>query len=199
MNLAELPDEYGLSSDSLRGSHEHIAHTLVNASGQMDPFTRREVSRGPLSTNELRTLHSAGVFVDENGDQISDPADILVTLPGNPVQGFVPVGGIPTQGVNAPTAPVSYTPEQFVQLMRNSGMTVSFGEGVPTDTPATREPQDVPVAAPFGGEFVAPDVEESRRHVRTRTPESVKPTPPSASASVGDSDDDGEGSDDSLD
>lgn len=157
MNYAELPDEYGLSQDSLRGSADQIQHDLVGVEDRTDPFTRRPVTRGPLSRNELLALHSAGRYVDENGEPLRDPSQLLVNPPIGALTVAPVTGGHQTLPGDAPGAPTRYTPEEFVAMMRESGMTVSMGDdrlrNIPTTVP---EGSQKPVSDPIVASQTAP-------------------------------------------
>jgi hypothetical protein len=117
----ELPDEYGLSSDSLRGSTQMIRTDIVgiNDDNRRDPYTGNKLSRLPLSLNERRALHAVGQFVDEDGQQIDgvtgNPKDMHPDVLAYPlpvsantypsasatVQLFAPPIGAPTPAVAA--------------------------------------------------------------------------------------------------
>jgi hypothetical protein len=76
---ADLPDEYGLSSDSLRGSHQFIQPHLVDSDG-IDPLTGRPNPRVSLSRNEVRALENVGILVDENGYE-REPEPVVAVAP----------------------------------------------------------------------------------------------------------------------
>lgn len=120
----EIPDEYGLSSDSMRGSHQFIQPHQVGADGPL--------ARLPLSANEIRALEDKGILVDADGYErepepvIPPPPPMVVRMrtrpdeaPGKTVfdpatandpnraylpsedRGYIP----PTQGAARPSTP----------------------------------------------------------------------------------------------
>jgi len=129
--MIEIPDEHGLSSDSLRGSHQFIRPDLVDSDGTRDPLTNRPNGRAPLSTNEIRALENVGILVDENGyEREPEPVEAIApvpvtaprvrnrdnapakqTNPPPPVQipvddSTVPIDQDPTPRTNAPAEPI---------------------------------------------------------------------------------------------
>lgn len=80
--LKNLPDEYGLSPDSLRGSHQFVRPDLVDSQDSKDPLTGRPNPRATLSVNEVAALENAGILVDENGyERKPEPAPQLAPIP----------------------------------------------------------------------------------------------------------------------
>jgi hypothetical protein len=73
--MVEIPDEYGLSSDSLRGSVMHIRPDLVGAdpNQRRDPYTGQGLTREPLSMNERVALRTIGTYVDQDGNREEPP------------------------------------------------------------------------------------------------------------------------------
>lgn len=112
--MNEIPDESGLSSDSLRGSVHLIRVDLIGADPQarIDPNTGRGLTRGPLTANEKLALHTAGYLVDENGQPLE--GEDLNTVPSafrpipqpQPMQTF----GIPGMTPVAPNTGGPVTP-----------------------------------------------------------------------------------------
>lgn len=78
--MVEIPDEYGLSSDSLRGSTQHIRPDLIAAVGRVSPDTGNPLMRAPLSRNEIIALRGVGLLVDENGYEVK-PEPVAVVAP----------------------------------------------------------------------------------------------------------------------
>lgn len=160
--MDEIPDEYGLSSDSLRGSHTFVQPHQVGADGPN--------ARLPLSRNEIRALQDKGILVDADGYErepepvIAPPPPMVVrmrTRPGEPVgedvkgnpvkntflpsddRGYIP----PTQGQARPSAS-SPTPQTQTAVEQPSQGVVRpdgpvFGS-VPTIPPYGTPQSDIP-------------------------------------------------------
>ena len=114
--MVEIPDENGLSSDSLRGSHQYIRPDLVDASDSRDPLTGRPNPRAKLSVNEIRALEDVGVLVDENGyerepEPVEQAAPIPLTQPRVRAQDRKPVETTePTPPIQVPASESDDTP-----------------------------------------------------------------------------------------
>lgn len=80
--MNEIPDEHGLSSDSMRGTHHFIRPDLVGAQDSKDPMTGRPNSRAKLSANEIYTLEAAGMLVDADGyEREPEPVEQVAPQP----------------------------------------------------------------------------------------------------------------------
>lgn len=80
--MNEIPDEHGLSSDSMRGTHHFIRPDLVGAQDSKDPMTGRPNSRATLSANEIYTLEAAGMLVDADGyEREPEPVEQVAPQP----------------------------------------------------------------------------------------------------------------------
>jgi len=78
----EIPDEHGLSSDSLRGSHQFVRPDLVDSQDSKDPLTGRPNGREKLSANEVLALEQVGILVDENGyEREPEPTPQVAPVP----------------------------------------------------------------------------------------------------------------------
>lgn len=76
-----LVDDNGLSSDSMRGSAQHIAVHLVGGTNRDPNNTNNVLTRDPLSAAEREVLRQNGTFVDENGNGIDDREEIAAMAP----------------------------------------------------------------------------------------------------------------------
>lgn len=80
--MIEIPDANGLSSDSLRGSTQHIRPDLIGATGRVSPDTGQPLTRDPLSASEILALRGVGLLVDENGYEVKpEPITIVAPIP----------------------------------------------------------------------------------------------------------------------
>lgn len=145
----EIPDEYGLSSDSLRGSHQFVRADLVDSQDSKDPLTARPNPRAKLSTNEILALENAGILVDENGYE-REP---------EPIESIAPVPIIPPRvrgkdaapaSVTQPTPPVEVPVDESerVNPLPTDNPSIPPYGGTQTATPVTPNPSAVP---PYGG------------------------------------------------
>jgi len=139
--MVEIPDEYGLSSDSLRGSHQYIAPHLVDAEDSRDPMTGRPNPRAKLSANERLALRNTGMLVDENGYE-QEPEPIVPTAPVPTVQPRVrsqdraPAGKTdPSPAVQIPVNE-SDSDESWPPVSPGVTATPPYGGTVPTPQPA---------------------------------------------------------------
>jgi len=132
----EIPDEHGLSSDSLRGSHYFVRPDLVGAEDTRDPLTNRPNGRAPLSANEILTLENVGILVDENGYE-REP---------EPVEAVAPVPVISPRVRNRDNAPARTTePSPPVQIPVDHSVVPIEEDPTPRTTPPS---EPIP---PFGG------------------------------------------------
>lgn len=162
--MDELPDEYGLSSDSLRGSHQHIRLDLIGANpdDNIDPYSRKGMTRLPLSLNEIRALEAVGLRVDADGYE-------------RPLEPVVVQAPIPVQAPRLRSE--DRAPAGAPDLV--DARPLSQGESRPNVQPTTlTETVD---ARPFGERVDDPPVAESQGQVRPAQPMNV-PTQPFAPA-----------------
>lgn len=142
--MVEIPDEYGLSSDSLRGSHQYVAPHLVDAQDSRDPMTGRPNPRAKLSANERLALRNTGMLVDEDGYE-QEPEPIVPTAPVPTVQPRVRPQDRAPAGETKPTPPVQMPvddgesdkawPPDDVALYGTNPV-APYGASVPTPQPS---------------------------------------------------------------
>lgn len=137
--MVEIPDEYGLSSDSLRGSHQFVAPHLVDAEDSRDPMTGRPNPRAKLSANERLALRNTGMLVDEDGYE-QEPEPIVPAAPIPTVQPRVRSQDRAPAGETKPTPPVQIPVDDTAPddpwASAPSADVAPYGASVPTPQPA---------------------------------------------------------------
>ncbi len=182
-NWVEVPDENGLSSDSLRGSHHFIQPHLVGSEDSRDALTGRPNPRDPLSRNEIRALENVGMLVDENGYE-REPEPVVQTAPQPLMQPRVrskdaaPAGNTDVDPFALPIPPMGggvakphVDPPVNVPVDASNRPHLEDASGLPVIPPSEGSQVGVPIA-PYGG---SPVTQNDVNH----EPPSPIPTEPS--------------------
>jgi hypothetical protein len=177
---ADLPDEYGLSSDSLRGSHHFVQPHLVGSEG-LDPLTGRPNPRDPLSRTEIRALQDVGILVDEDGYE-REPEPVVAVAPIPTVQPRVRPSDRAPAGETQPTPNLPLAVDDKSNPAADDRPYVAGAPAVPQSgltssvvAPSTNPPTAVSASAipPYSG--------ERPTHPADTTPEPHPPVPASES------------------
>lgn len=192
ITTADIPDEYGLSSDSLRGSHQFIRPDLIDNQDSRDAYTGRPTPRATLSHNEIVALENTGMLVDENGyerepEPVVQAAPIPLVQPRVRKRDAAPAGNIDTTGIDTSDR---YPSEDMY----------ASGASRPTEYPKPNDPRRVGPTYDLGPQDAPSDpvdrdrarseatIAADRARAQSQTlppPFGTPPVPPTGSTDVG--------------